>query len=232
MVKHNFTKNQRTKYAKERKEFYEEITRNLNLFKEYNTILKASHFSGCRDVENTDDDSGSPAAGVRTENLHVHDFIVEYYDPCIETIDSNINQLQKRSTVILASNEKNVKMLLNNMEDKSRLGNFSAKGPWNSEFKESAIELVSYIFAIWTLQNSQYYVELGQSSGGSDDRSYLKQPRDAQIVPILRLLSIDDKGTKFQRNLIGIGVGGGKSLTLAVTSCILALLGFDVSCML
>ena len=72
----------------------------------------------------------------------------------------------------------------------------------------------------------------GDGNGGNgdgDDRSYLKQPRIAQVVSILRLLSIDDKGTKLQRNLIEIGTGEGKSLTLAVTSCILALLGFDVS---
>ena len=111
----------------------------------------------------------------------------------------------------------------------SWLGTFWAKGPGNSEFKESAIELMSHIFAIWTLQNSPHYFELGGQSGG-DDRSYLKQPRVAQVVSILRLLSIDDKGTKLQRNFIEIGTGEGESLTLAVTSCILALLGFDVSC--
>ena len=43
------------------------------------------------------------------------------------------------------------------------------------------------------------------TSGGSDDKSYLRQPRGAQAVPIFRLLSIDDKGTKFHRNLIEIG---------------------------
>ena len=56
------------------------------------------------------------------------------------------------------------------------------------------------------------------------------QPRVAQIVFIIRLLSIDDKGTDLVRNLVEIGTGEGKSLTLACVSAVMALLGFDVSC--
>ena len=44
------------------------------------------------------------------------------------------------------------------------------------------------------------------------------------------MLSINDSGSDLIRNLVEIGTGEGKSLTLAVASCILALLGFNVSC--
>ena len=78
----------------------------------------------------------------------------------------------------------------NNMVNTAWLANFWAKGSWNSEIKQSAIELMSHIFAIWTLPNSQYYFELGGSSGRSDsscnggegrDRSYLNKVGVAQV---------------------------------------------------
>ena len=75
-------------------------------------------------------------------------------------------------------------------------------------------------------------------------RNYILQPHAAQVVSIF-LFFIDsttnksgtsskqssDKSTlKFKNQLIQIGTGEGKSVTLAVTSCVLALLGFDVNC--
>ena len=49
-------------------------------------------------------------------------------------------------------------------------------------------------------------------------------------MSIMRLLNIDNMETKLVGNWIEIGTGGGKSLTLAVTACILALLGYYVNC--
>ena len=83
------------------------------------------------------------------------------------------------------------------------------------------------VFAIWTLQHSKHYFEAGDAN---DSTSYLMQPRVAQIVSIIRLLSIDDKASYFITNLVEIGADEGKSLTLAFASCIMALLGIDVYC--
>ena len=41
------------------------------------------------------------------------------------------------------------------------------------------------------------------------------QPRVVRIVSIIRLLSVDDKGSHLVRHLVEIGTGEGKSLILA-----------------
>lgn len=88
------------------------------------------------------------------------------------------------------------------------------------------------------------------SSSSAEDkarqaRNYILQPHAAQVVSILlffidsttissssssRKQSSDKSTLKFKNQLIQIGTGEGKSVTLAVTSCVLALLGFDVDC--
>ena len=98
---------------------------------------------------------------------------------------------------------------------------------WTHSIKGNVIELASHIFALWTIQNSQYYFRVGNV----DDReSYLSHPQAAQVVSIIRLLNLENTETKLVGNLIEIGTGEGKSLILAVTACILALLGYYVNC--
>ena len=98
---------------------------------------------------------------------------------------------------------------------------------WNSSIKTGAIELMAHVVGLWTLQNSKYYFEVGDVD---DKKSYLSQPRAAQIVSIIRLLNIDNVESKLASNLIEIGTGEGKSFTLAITACILALVGYNVNC--
>ena len=63
-------------------------------------------------------------------------------------------------------------------------------------------------------------------------RNYLMQPHPAQVISILRFFdSVDDKEyPTIEKHFIQIPTGEGKSVTLAVTSVVLALLGFDVNC--
>ena len=127
------------------------------------------------------------------------------------------NQLSNAAVKIATQCKKHVKY------DKSK-----REIKWDEKIQNGAIDLMAYSFAIWTLQNSKYYFEAGDVD---DAKSYLKQPRVAQVVSIIRLLSLDeDIHSKFVRNFIEIGTGEGKSLTLAVASCVLALLGFEVNC--
>eukprot|EP01083_Nonionella_stella_P130939 397531_1 len=127
---------------------------------------------------------------------------------------------------------------------------------WDLKTKEKAINLMSYIFALWTLQNSKSYFEVADKT---DARSYLMTPHDAQVISIFRLLGLGNTAKSYSAvvlselkelaskwsfglyrshkqaetlmpNLVEIGTGEGKSLTLAVSSAVLALLGFHVDC--
>ncbi|CAF0901525.1 unnamed protein product [Adineta ricciae] len=114
---------------------------------------------------------------------------------------------------------------------------------WDRALAQEIPELLAYIFAIWTLQNTEHYnamrgIELSQS--------YLLIPHVGQVIAIFRLLGIgyDTRGTSFSldfaskgktandlvNNLVEIGTGEGKSVVLAITSCIFALIGIDVNC--
>ena len=76
--------------------------------------------------------------------------------------------------------------------------------------------------------------------GSSEDkkkqaRNYILQPHAAQVVSVLLFFAgaankSKASELKFSNQFIQIGTGEGKSITLAVTSCVLALLGFDVDC--
>lgn len=75
-----------------------------------------------------------------------------------------------------------------------------------------------------------------QPVSGLDEhlRSYLMQPHPAQVISILCFFDAvgndENECPVIKKHFIQIGTGEGKSVTLAITSAILALLGFDVSC--
>jgi len=98
---------------------------------------------------------------------------------------------------------------------------------WTSSVKSGITEILACVFAIWTLQNSEFYF---QSTDSSSDRAYLLQPHSAQVIGLLRLLSVDDPSAHLANHFVQIGTGEGKSITLAMLSATLALLGLDVSC--
>jgi hypothetical protein len=115
------------------------------------------------------------------------------------------------------------------------------------------VVLLGHIFAFWTLSKTKHYQQALSQGGDSSDnvKSYLLQPHPAQVISIFRMLGIDEapgaKGhlnlTHFkvpakqhllyrtlQNHLIQIKTGEGKSVTLAVTATVLALLGFQIDC--
>jgi hypothetical protein len=112
---------------------------------------------------------------------------------------------------------------------------------WSEQILEKLPILIGYIFALYTLQNSGQYFQM-QGSG----QTFLFLPHPAQIISIFRLLGIGyEKGTmhslkerfgltqkdlSLKKNLCQIGTGEGKSVTLAVTGVVLAILGFNVYC--
>ena len=61
---------------------------------------------------------------------------------------------------------------------------------WSLEVKEIVSELLANIFAIWTLQNTQYY---NASRGIEADKFYLLMPHVGQVIAIFRILGIGYK---------------------------------------
>ncbi|CAL6057004.1 Helicase-related_protein [Hexamita inflata] len=91
---------------------------------------------------------------------------------------------------------------------------------------QSKIDVMTYIFTYWTLSNSQDYVG---TNNKAESRKKLLQPHAAQVVAIFSLLGID-QSNQLKNQLIQVLTGEGKSVILAVTAIVLAIMGFDVNC--
>jgi len=131
---------------------------------------------------------------------------------------------------------------------------------WDAALRNKIPNLMAHIFALWTLKNATYYFESGAVENRESyllqahpaqvisifrilGLGYPKQMEketyfEPNPFPVIGSLLA---GTYLQRDvvvdprhlfnhLVQIGTGEGKSVTLAVTASVLALLGFDVSC--
>ncbi|CAF3383520.1 unnamed protein product [Rotaria socialis] len=98
---------------------------------------------------------------------------------------------------------------------------------WDATIRNKVPKLAAHVFALWTLQNAHHYFE---AEGVENKESYLLQPHAAQVISIFRMLGIGDAKEELINNLVQIGTGEGKSVTLGATASILALFGFDVCC--
>jgi hypothetical protein len=98
---------------------------------------------------------------------------------------------------------------------------------WDEGKARAVPALCAHIFALWTVHFSASF--FGSSDAQSRD-SYLLRPHAAQVVAVFRLFGLDAPGAAaLDRHLVQIGTGEGKSVTLAVAACVLALLGAEVS---
>lgn len=86
--------------------------------------------------------------------------------------------------------------------------------------------LLAHIAAIWTLKKADRFFE---ALDPNEKENYLFQPHAAQIISIFRMLGIGDSKQEFRNNLVQVGTGEGKSVTLAFSEALLALLGFDIN---
>ncbi|CAF0934055.1 unnamed protein product [Adineta steineri] len=115
---------------------------------------------------------------------------------------------------------------------------------WNHSVRDKIPEILAHIFAVWTLKNTQHYNAV---RGFDEEKKYLLIPHVAQVIAIFRLLGIGYVKSErvipilniaFNRklsgdlvnNLIEISTGEGKSVVIAVTACVFALMGVDVNC--
>ncbi|CAF4894014.1 unnamed protein product, partial [Rotaria sp. Silwood1] len=99
---------------------------------------------------------------------------------------------------------------------------------WNNSFKKKISDLLAHIFAVWTLKNTQHYNAM---RGIEAAQAYLLMPHVGQVIAIFRILGIGYQGyDDLLNNLVQIGTGEGKSVVMAVTACVFALIGVDVNC--
>jgi energy-coupling factor transporter ATP-binding protein EcfA2 len=88
-------------------------------------------------------------------------------------------------------------------------------------------DILAYVAAIYSLTKSEKSMDLQSTT--SNWSTKLWQPHPAQIIGIFRLFGVGDSFQKLTNNLVQIGTGEGKSVTLALTAAICALLGARVS---
>ena len=100
---------------------------------------------------------------------------------------------------------------------------------WNDGIKEALHEIIAYIFAIWTIMNSHAFCEQDKKEK-DQNKEFLFQPNPVQIISIARIFGCDSESKDIDNHLVQIGTGEGKSIILAVISCIMALFGCQVSC--
>lgn len=108
---------------------------------------------------------------------------------------------------------------------------------WVGGFKDNIPEAIGYLFTLWTLMNADHFLNISQTTKEEEKednkaKAYLFSPHPAQIISIFRILSLEknSKKNEFVNNLVQIGTGEGKSITLAISAIVLALLGFEVNC--
>ena len=163
---------------------------------------------------------------------------IKYVLEAIKGNDVDINELRERYNTFLEIYKKIVaENLRPNMQldqlisdTKFITGNLRDSSNtviWSSAVRKQIPKLTAHIFALWTLSQAEHYFE---AEDLNDRNNYLVQPHAAQVVSVFRLLGIGDRNEELANHLVQIGTGEGKSIVLAVTSIILAILGYDVNC--
>ena len=99
--------------------------------------------------------------------------------------------------------------------------------------------LMAHIFACWTIDKSRKEYLAHKKTDETEAADYLKRPHPGQILALFRIFGLDEVGSlskgscgsdrmSIVKSAVEIGTGEGKSVTLAVTAMILALLGYEV----
>jgi len=123
---------------------------------------------------------------------------------------------------------------LNFLSKKTR--NFSSIINYNTKilsngtnyYENQLISLIAHVFSIWTCELSLSDFFKSQNTADIDFQSYFFQPHPAQVIAIFRSLNLGSNTIKLFNHLAEILSGEGKSVTLAITGTVLALMGFDV----
>lgn len=108
-------------------------------------------------------------------------------------------------------------------------------------YEDKVITMMVNIFSYWTVSFAESF--LHAKSDGQDtekEKLYLKRPHMGQILALFRLFGIDKTVSDaakaklleehVESHFVQVPTGEGKSIILAVTACMLALLGYTVNC--
>jgi len=156
---------------------------------------------------------------------------VELLSKALDEFTKHFNDHLKRYLLASPSQlDEFVTEFLDEMASHSKIRNWA-------KLKERLPCVLACVFAVWSISNSaSFYAET------KDPHSILR-PHPVQILSLLRMFEVDTekgwidtlKGVFFlsdglKGHLIQIGTGEGKSIILGVLSTVLALLGFQISC--
>ncbi|CAF3080331.1 unnamed protein product, partial [Rotaria sp. Silwood2] len=124
----------------------------------------------------------------------------EIYDKLISTNLKLLNQKNEQ--------ERHLEGIISNT--KIRVGKVVQKTgaiQWNYSLKTMIHEILAYIFAVWTLANTEHY---NSSRGIEQAKAYLLMPHIAQVITIFRILGI---GYSESKKIPLIGVIYGKKIS-------------------
>lgn len=110
-------------------------------------------------------------------------------------------------------------------------------------YPDKMVALMASIFAYWSVNDYKKRSDPQAKTAAKVDNHNVKQPLPAQVVSIFRVLGIDADLRNFKthfkpsskqgylsNHLVEILTGEGKSVTLAMTAILFALMGYDVDC--
>lgn len=151
------------------------------------------------------------------EEKHDPDTLAKFYQEYEETYNDLLNKYKfaKDSCKTIANEA--IALISMNFGG----GDQVEKITWNMNMKTSLPKVLAHIALLWGLIKKTE----------DDEIEGLHQPLPAQIVAVFKMLGVAAPDQKSLRNhMLEIGTGEGKSVTLALASCILSLYGFDVYC--
>ncbi|UJR35218.1 hypothetical protein I4U23_027984 [Adineta vaga] len=143
-----------------------------------------------------------------------------------------------------ANHEPDLELLVRQIKDLVRSETVTSNiKTWDCDFMKQVPILLAYIFAVWTLKNTQYYNEMREIEVA---QSYLLMPHIGQVIAVFRLLGVGHYpramterhesvstgkiSNSLINNLVEIGTGEGKSVVMAIAACVFALMNIDVNC--
>lgn len=175
----------------------------------------------------------------KSELRYLYDKFNDFYWNTFKSCQSELEEPRVKASSVESKLVSKITMLVRPCLDsiKTTISN------WDYKVINIMPELIANIFALWTIKNMEHFNEMKNIAAKDEERkTYLMQPHAAQVIAIFRMLGLGYQKTKKtwldtvakingpMNNLVQIGTGEGKSVTLAVTAAVLALLGIDVNC--
>ncbi len=153
----------------------------------------------------------------------------------------HVNNFHSQYTIAVDNglNERNMEDALQKFVDETI--SVSCGSRPDLSYERKVINMMVNIFAYWTISFAESFLH-AKSEGHDTEKEllYLKRPHMGQILALFRLFGIDKHASDaakaklleehVESHFVQVPTGEGKSIILAVTACIFALLGYTVNC--